>query len=502
MKIFSAAQIRHCDAQTIREEGISSPVLMERAANACLQWIIRHYHREQPFLIICGMGNNGGDGLALTRLLLENGYPASALVLKHATQFSDDASLNLKRLHQQSPEAISILNESETLNGISERLVLIDAIFGTGINRPITGWAGDFIQTINSLPNEKIAIDMPSGLPADNLPQEDAVIFKVQHTLSFQFLKRSFLHIEGAACTGKTTILDIGLSKEFIHQTPALYRLTDQEMLRSFLQQRPEFSHKGDYGTVLLAGGSYGMMGAIALATRAALRSGAGKVVTLAPHCGYEVLQTLCPEAIFQKGGASFLEKMEPEEYPAIGIGPGMGQNPLTKRAFFNFLQKTTRPLILDADALNLLASKPEELPGKLPPGTIITPHPGEFKRLFGESRNSMEQVETGRNQAMRLNITIVLKGHYTTVLWPDGSGFYNPTGNPGMAKGGSGDVLTGIITGLAAQGYTPDHAALLGVWLHGKAGDFAASEKGMDAMTAADICDNLGHAFMALRAD
>lgn len=238
------------------------------------------------------------------------------------------------------------------------------------------------------------------------------------------------------------------------------------------------------------------MIGAIALATRAALRVGTGKVYVQAPDCGYHVLQTLCPEAMFQKSGGDFIEKIQLPENGVMGIGPGMGQAALTKRSLAYAFQQSKRPLVLDADALNIVAANKEELVDHIPAGSVLTPHPGEFRRLFGDSVNSMEMVEKGRNIAMKLNVVIVLKGHNSTILPPNGSCFYSTTGNSGLAKGGSGDVLTGIITGLMAQGYSAEDAALMGVWLHGTAADFAAREKSMEAMTANDVIDYLSMAF------
>ncbi|HET8573760.1 MAG TPA: NAD(P)H-hydrate dehydratase [Edaphocola sp.] len=496
MKIFSAAQIRHCDEQTISELGIPSHELMENAARACLRWILNRFSRQQSFVIVCGMGNNGGDGLALTRLLIREGYPASALVLRHAEQFSPDASLNLKRLHHLAPECIAILNESDDFIGISDDVVIIDAVFGTGINRPIQGWVGDFIKMMNSLTNQKVAIDMPSGLPADTLPDNGYPVFTVDDTLSFQFLKRSLLHPEGVAFAGLVRVLDIGLSAHFISATPSIYRLVDEPLIRSLYRPRPTDGHKGTFGNAVLAGGSYGMVGAIALATRAALRVGTGKVYVQAPACGYQVLQALCPEAMFQRAGEDFIEKIRLPEKGAVGIGPGMGQAALTKRSLAYVLRQSQQPLVLDADALNIIASNKEELIDHIPAGSVLTPHPGEFQRLFGPSVNSMEMVEKGRNMAMKLNVVIVLKGHHTNILPPNGSCFYNATGNSGLSKGGSGDVLTGMITGLMAQGYNAEEAAIMGVWLHGTAADFAAREKSMEAMTANDVIDYLGRAF------
>lgn len=500
MKLFSAAQIRHCDEQTIRERNMPSHELMEHAAKACLRWMLAQFSRQQSFVVVCGMGNNGGDGLALTRLLIQEGYPASALVLRYAEQFSPDASLNLKRLHQSAPDCIAILNESDDFLGISDDVVIIDALFGTGINRPIQGWVSDFITMINSLPNRKIAIDMPSGLPADTLPTANGIVFKVDDTLSFQFMKRSLLHSEGAMFAGSVNLLDIGLSTHFIANTPSIYQVADVPFIRSIYLPRPVFSHKGTFGNAVLVGGSYGMMGAIALAVKAALRTGVGKVYVQAPGCGYQVLQTLCPEAMFQKAGDDFVEKIQLPENGILGIGPGMGEAALTKRALAQLLRQSKQPIVLDADALNIIAANREELMDQIPAGSVLTPHPGEFQRLFGSSPNSMEMVEKARNMAMKLNVVVILKGHHSTILPPDGSCFYNVTGNSGLAKGGSGDVLTGMITGLLAQGYSAEHAAIMGVWLHGTAADFAAHDKSMEAMTANDVIDYLGIAFEKLQ--
>lgn len=500
MKIFSAQQIRDGDAFTIRQEGISSAMLMERAAARCYQWIAAQYHRDTPMLVVCGMGNNGGDGLALTRMLLQEGFSARAVVLQHTGQFSPDATHNFTLLHQLAPGEVQILSQGMFITELPEHILIIDALFGTGLNRPLEGWPAAFVKELNELPNEKIAIDIPSGLPADSLPPIDAAVIKASHTLSFQFWKRSFLHAEAEPFTGQVHVLDIGLSSTWREATHSQYHTIDHETARAIYRPRKTSGHKGTYGKAMLIGGSYGKIGAIALSTRAALRSGAGLVYTQAPSCGYEILQATQPEAMFLPAGEKHIDRIETDiEATALGIGPGLGQDPQTAKALMAFLEQYDKPLVLDADALNILSAKETNL-SLLTAGSILTPHPKEFTRLFGPSPGSMLQVELGRAKAMKYNVCIVLKGHHTAVLLPNGECWYNTTGNPGMATGGSGDVLTGILTGLLAQGYSSRDAALLGVYLHGLAGDIAAASLSEEALIAGDIPEYLGKAFLTLR--
>jgi NAD(P)H-hydrate epimerase len=499
MKIFTAAQIKACDAFTIQEQNITSLDLMERAARACFEWLLKHYALDTPVLVICGMGNNGGDGLAITRILLQEGFSARAVVLKHAEQFSPDATQNFTLLHHLAPDNVQILTEGMFITELPENILIIDCLFGTGLNRPLEGWPAEFVMEINELSNDKIAIDIPSGLPSDSLPAKDAAVVEAKHTLSFQFYKRSFLHKEAEIFTGNIHVLDIGLSEKFIATTHSQYNTIDHEVIKSIYQPRNQFGHKGTYGKAMLVGGSYGKIGAIALSTKAALRSGAGLVFTQAPQCGYEILQSLNPEAMFISGGKDFITQIEVEDKVTIGIGPGLGQEQETKKALLSFLEHYNEPVVLDADALNIVAEKEEHL-HLLTSDTILTPHPKEFERLFGAAKDSMYQVEIGRAKAMKYNIFIVLKGHHTAVLTPSGECWYNTTGNAGMAAGGAGDVLTGIITSLKAQGYPAKHAALMGVYLHGLAGDIAAATLSEEALIAGDIADYLGKAFLQLK--
>lgn len=500
MKIFTARQIKECDAFTIQREGIAAHTLMERAAGKCCEWLLQHFPHRTPILVLCGMGNNGGDGLALTRLLLQEGFSAKAIVLKHTEQFSADASENFKLLHQLAPDKVQILEEGLFVTELPEHFILIDAIIGTGLSRPLTGWVASFVSEINELPNIKIAIDIPTGLYADGLPEANATILKADHTLSFQFYKRSYLHTEAAACTGKVHILDIGLSTQFIKDTHSQYHIIDHDIIRSIYRPRPRFSHKGTFGKAMLVGGSYGKIGAITLSARAALRTGSGLVFVQAPGCGYDILQTTAPEAMFLNAGDEHISSITvPDQPVAIGIGPGMGVHEDTQKIFHAFITDSNSPVVIDADALNIIADN-KELLNHLPKDSMLTPHPREFERLFGPSPDSMLQTELARAKAMKHNIYIILKGHHTAVLTPEGACWYNITGNAGMATGGSGDVLTGIITSLLAQGYSPHEAAIMGVYIHGSAGDMAAIKLSEEALVAGDIIDYLGVVFLAIR--
>ena len=499
MKIFSSEQVRACDSYTVQAAGITSLDLMERAATQCASWIKDNLPRESLFVILCGMGNNGGDGLALARILHYRGFGVRAFVLRMNDHPSRDCESNLARLQKVDRDIVSFIEPETFITELPPHIILIDAILGSGLSRPITGWLASFIDKINQLPNRKIAIDIPSGLPADTLADEESSVIRAHHTLSFQFYKRSFLHPESAAYTGRIHILEIGLDPGFIHSTHTQYQTLDKEQMVQAYKPRPDFAHKGNFGKVFLAGGSYGKMGSVTLSAQAALRAGAGLATVLLPETGYQVIQTVIPEAMCLTSGIKYLEKIEGwENATAIGIGPGMGTDRKTMQAFSAFLEACKEPIVADADALNIMALHPE-LISKLPKGSIITPHPKEFSRLFGENTNSLIQVDNARVQAMRYGLVIVLKGHHTAILNPDGECWYNMTGNPGMAKGGSGDVLTGIITGLLAQGYDTENAALLGVYLHGLAGDIAAREQGFETLLASDMVLQLGKAFRTL---
>lgn len=498
MKIFSASQIRACDTYTIHASNISSYELMDRAATKCVSWVNEHLPPNSVFIVLCGSGNNGGDGLAITRMLHRQGYNAKAFLLRLSDELTEDCRKNFERLNSIEKGLVEILPQDSLIADVPEHVIIIDALLGTGLNRPAEGWVADFINHINELPNSVVSVDIPSGMPADNIPGKGAQIIQAMHTLSFQFYKRSFLHPETGRYVGKLYILDIGLSSTFIASTHTSYYITDEYTAKALYRPGNAFAHKGDYGQALIIAGSKSMMGAAVLAAKAALRSGAGKVKALVPERGYEIMQSSVPEAMCYVSGETCVSRIKDWQGSVVAVGPGLGTNEATARALSDFISACKEPIVVDADGLNMLAQQPDLL-HKLPADSILTPHPKEFGRLFGATKDSMQMVELARTQCMKYNIYIVLKGHHTVVVTPEGECWYNMTGNPGMATGGSGDVLTGMIAGLMARGYSSFDAARLGVYLHGLAGDYAAAAWTENAMVAGDIINNLGHAFKRL---
>lgn len=496
MKIFTAAQIRAGDSYTIKNEPVESIDLMERAAGKCAQWIKKNYP-DAPLHIFCGVGNNGGDGLALTRILQDMGSDAHAYVVMYSEKFSPDCQINRDRLEHSFGARIQSLYQPEDFPEIPENAILVDALFGTGLNRPLEGLAHDVVSRINSLTNAVISIDMPSGLQAEN-NETCSIIVSATHTLSFQFYKLAFLFPENACYTGEVHILPIGIHPDYIRDAASPYQISTKNVIQAIFKKRSSFSHKGTYGHALIAAGSYGKMGAAVLATSATLHSGAGLVTAYVPGCGYTIMQITVPEAMCLCGeGKDYLATLEIalKPFAAIGVGPGIDTHSETRQFLKSILRKASQPLVLDADALNIISRDPS-LFTLLPRGTVLTPHPKEFERLFGKTTNSYERLQLQIQKSKELQIILLLKGHHTCITSPEGRVWFNSTGNAGMATGGSGDVLTGIIAGLLAQGYTPEKAAVLGTWLHGTAGDIAAEESSQESLTASDIIHHLGAAF------
>jgi len=496
MKIFTAEQIRNCDQYTIKNEPVSSVHLMERAAEACVEWISENCNNHRNFAVFCGSGNNGGDGLAIARMLYQKGFDVDVFTNTKA-KFSSDAQENFKHVKEISGITIREFKEASGYR-FDSRTVIIDALFGTGLSRKLDGDIKDLVEFLNRKKNIKISVDLPSGLMADALSDSDAVVFMADYTLSFQFWKKSFLHAETGKFAGKIEILDINLSQDYVEETETKDYVIDDEVIKKIFKVRSEFSHKGIYGKAVIIGGSYGKMGAAVLSTRAALKAGAGLTFTLAPKCGYEILQTSDPEAMFMEGGKDYIESFNVEETAVCGIGPGLGTHENTAKGLLKFLKNYTKPLILDADALNIISQNYESIQ-VIPEKSIITPHPKEFERLFGKTENSFERTELAKNKSREHQIFIVLKDHHTQIITPEGEVFYNITGNSGLAKGGSGDILTGIITSLLAQQYSEQEAAVLGVWFHGKAAEFAAEKYSKEAMLPSDVINEFGNVFSEL---
>lgn len=499
MKIFNVHTIREADAFTIKNEPILSIDLMERAASACTKKIIEHLPIGCNVKIFCGIGNNGGDGLAIARLLHEMGISLTVYIFKYSDKFSIDFSINFKKIIKKNIPC-SFINSNTDIPLFTEHDVIIDAIFGSGLNKAPEGNIAEAIHLINSSKCLVMSVDIPTGLFADDISLHDSII-KADFTFTFEFPKLSFMFSENEKYVGKFQIIPIGIHKDFINQTLSNNYYLLKKECKLLLKKRNLFSHKGSYGHALLIAGSYGKMGAVILASKACLRTGAGLISTHIPRSGYSILQTAFPENMVSIDDSEIYISKIPDlsPYSAIGIGPGIGMETPTSEALYFLLKHTTVPLVLDADALNILGMHKDWLT-LLPSGSILTPHPKEFERIAGKFSNSFEGHGLLLEFSKKYNIYIILKGHHTAISCPDGTCFFNSTGNSGMATAGSGDVLTGIILGLLAQGYSPQNAAILGVFLHGLAGDIAAKNDGYEALIASDIIQNIGKAYHAIQ--
>lgn len=498
MKLFTGKHIKEWDQFTIAHEPVSSLALMERAANVFVDWFDNSgLGVGKHIYILCGNGNNGGDGLAIGRLLQEKGYSIRIHILRLAKKDSDDFDINLAKclaLEKIQPEFIH-----DKLPEWGQGNILIDALLGTGVSKKVEGLAAKIIHSVNESQNYVVSVDMPSGLPAEGIADGPVVCADVVFT--FMQPKLSFFLAENECFIKKWVVGDIGLHRDYQAQTYAGIELVDREMVSSLYKKRSTFGHKGSYGHVLICGGHHGKTGAAILSAHAALRSGAGLVTACVPEGLQLVMHATVPEVMVTHPDQllhTVAEKPGLQAFSAIGIGPGMGTRHEQAEVLRHIITSATAPLVIDADALNIISEHPEWLI-LLSENTILTPHPGEFRRLFGPCANSVEMFEKQRIAAQQYKIVIVLKGAYTRIATPEGKIYINSTGNPGMATAGSGDVLTGIIAALLGQGYTPERAAILGVYLHGRAGDLSLSEQSHESLCASDIIANLGRAFLSL---
>jgi hydroxyethylthiazole kinase-like uncharacterized protein yjeF len=497
LKILSTKQVREADRRTMEFEPIASVDLMERAAVKCTDWFVQTYPSSRPVLVFAGIGNNGGDALVMARKLLEKGYRVQAFVVRYSENFSSDLQINLDRLIKAGHEVQYILEEAQ-IPEISSDTVIIDGLFGSGLNRKVEGLAAICIDFINASIAEVVSIDLPSGMSADKVTPKGSPVVTASYTLTFQVPKLAFFVRENKEVIGTWQVIDIGLDPKYLHDVECSLYYVDHVKDPGSVFQRDTFDHKGIFGHGLLLAGSYGMIGAAILSGRAAMRSGIGKLTLHVPNLAYNMVQLGVPEAICSVDtfDECIGELPELTRFQAIGCGPGIGKHKKTKRLLKTLLQVWKGPLVLDADALNLIAEQ-KDLLKELPGNTILTPHIGEFERLFGVAKHSFERLDTMRNAAMKYKVIIVLKGAYTAIAAPNGKVYINGSGNPGMATAGSGDVLTGIITSYLAQGADPLVAAVCGVHVHGHAGDQAAKKQGWQGLIASDLIEQLGPAMM-----
>ncbi len=488
-KLFTATQIKEIDLQSIQKQNIKSEDLMERAATRLFYQIEKRIGQQQEVFLFCGTGNNGGDGLVLTRLLAQQDYHTTCIIVPFSKNTSHDFDVNLHKLMQTNAE-IQIFDD-EKMSKLPKNSIIIDAIFGTGLSRPAKGVAQQAIGFINASNSFVISVDVPSGLYADKSNNAMDTIVKSDLVYSFEFPKLSFFFPENHDYVKEFKIIKIGLSPSVIKKMPTTYFLVTDKV-RKIIIKRDAFAYKNSFGHALLIGGSYGMMGAMLLSTKAALRMGAGLVTAYVPQKGYNILQTANPEVmVLTDPHKKHLTEIEiQKDFDAIGIGMGMGTNAKTAKTFLSFLKQQDKPMVVDADALNIL-SKHKKYLKYLPKQSILTPHIGEFRRLVGTWQNDTEKLEKLLAFAKTYQVIVILKGAYTTLC--DGEFLYiNPIANPALATAGSGDVLSGMITGLLAQSYHALEAALLAVYLHAKTADKFVIKHHDFAMIASDIIEEL----------
>ncbi len=502
MQILNSEQIRKVDALTLEYEPVTSIELMERAASACYYWIRGHFDSGIKVKVFAGPGNNGGDGLAIARMLALAGMNVWVILIKDPSNLSADALVNYNLLINLQGISIFFIKETEVFPVIDYTDLVIDALFGSGLSRPIDGFTGKLVNYMNQSGAAIVSIDIPSGLHTEeNTYKEPETIIHATYTLTFQAPKLSFFFAENEPFVGKWHHLDIRLSSKAINEQETSNFYTGSEDISKLLHIRKKFAHKGNFGHALLMAGSFGKMGAAVMSAKSCLRSGVGLLTVQVPSRGYDILQISVPEAmtIIDENPYSISIIPEFNGFNAIGIGPGIGTDEKTSWLVHDLLTTAKLPIVIDADAINLISLHPDLL-DLIPPNSILTPHPGEFDRLTGPSQNGYHRNRKQIEFSRKYKIIIVLKGAYTSISTPDGKCLFNSTGNPGMATAGSGDVLTGITLSLLAQGYPPEQAALIAVFLHGLAGDLAKDSMGEEALIASDIINYLGKAFLKLK--
>ncbi|AWU43490.1 bifunctional ADP-dependent NAD(P)H-hydrate dehydratase/NAD(P)H-hydrate epimerase [Blattabacterium sp. (Cryptocercus kyebangensis)] len=506
MKILSLNQIKKIDQYCIDNEDISSIELVERSAKSCFNWIIHHYRNIQKVILLAGNGKNGGDGLSLARMLSQYGTVITVYILNISNHFSPEFIINKNKILKYGGIELKNIYKGENFPILDNKnSLLIDAIFGTGLNRPIKKYWKSFFHYINEnkfIP--VISIDLPSGLFMEKNQKDFEGIIKATHTLTFQSPKLPFFLSDYAKYIGKWHLLNIGWKDSYSNEMCVKNFYVDDIFIKSIYKKRKKFSHKGNYGHGLLVGGYYGMIGSMALSAKASFRIGIGKLSVYVPRCGYQILQILIPEAIIKTDSKDkFISNIPTNIHVnAIGIGMGMGEKTITAYALESFFLKNKEnkiPMVIDADAINILSNQ-LKIMNSIPEKTILTPHPKEFRRLCGPWKDDYQKLDLLKNFSKKYKIYIVLKGAHTVISTPNGNLYFNSTGNPGMSTAGSGDVLTGIITGLLAQGYSPKKSCIMGVYLHGLAGDIASIEKNEESIIAEDIINYIGKSYQKMK--
>ena len=502
MKLFSKEQIYEGDKITTERQKISSTELMERAGIQIFNWMHSRMQGAQvPIHVFCGIGNNGGDGLVLARHLITHGYNVITYIVNCSDKRTKDFLINydrIKNVTKDWPKMLSCKNDFSEIV-IDEKDIIVDAIFGIGLNRPPNEWVIELFEKFRASKAFTLSVDIPSGLYSDKAVENEKAVVNAGYTLSFQSPKLAFFLPETAKFTVQWEALDIGIDRDYLMQTETEVELISKYEVLPLYKPREKFSHKGDFGHVMILGGSYGKIGAVNLASRAALSAGAGLVTAYVPKCGYQSLQTAIPEVmVITDENETHVSNIKFDIEPTvIGVGVGLGTTTETAKAFEAFLKKNKTPLVIDADGLNLL-SKKKTLLKLLPEQSILTPHPKELERLIGKWSNDFEKLKKVKAFSKKYNVIVLIKGANSITVYLDKL-YINTTGNPGMATAGSGDVLTGIISGLVAQGYESLSATVFGVYLHGKSADIALEDYGYQSLIASHIIETVGDAYIDL---
>lgn len=502
MKIFSTENIRKIDRVTIEDEGVSSQELIRRVAEGVTGEIVGRWSPSTPVVIFAGSGNNGADALVVGRLLLEAGfYPRILLFNFKGNSLSRDCDQAKRDLLATGYKGLVEIIDRAELPSLTPDHLVIDGLFGSGLRDPLEGGFMMLARVISESGATVISIDVPSGLFGDwNARVIGRNVVHATLTMAVQFPRLSFLLGDNAELVGRWKVIDIGLSSRAIMETPTKYFYVERDEVRAVLKPRKQFSSKADYGHALLFAGCYGMAGAAVMAARGALRSGVGKLTVHSARATFPVLQSQVPEALFSPDRQEYVISDMSARFSctAIGVGSGIGTNDATRGAFETLIKSYKRPLVIDADALNAIAQN-QTLLDHIAPGSILTPHAGEFDRIFGTQTSDEGRLLKAIEVSHRYKLLIVLKGRYTATVRPDGKVFFNSSGTPAMATAGSGDVLTGIITSLLAQGYKPETASVAGVYIHGLAGEIAAETEGEYGTTAMDIASCVGRAIKSV---
>lgn len=501
MKIFTQEQIKEADLLTISAQGIASHVLMDRVAQELFDLA---FDAESPrkVCVVCGKGNNGGDGLALAWLLRKANYAVKILIVEHRRTASEDFIYQLDKIKKHSIPFINISEASELPAPLDASYLLVDALLGTGTNRALDGILREAVLWMNAQECAKMSIDIPSGLPADPSIEVGEAVARVHHTYAIETPKLSCLLSDHFKYCGKLSFIDIGWSPLVWSNFKSSYYCIDLQQITQMYKPRSKNMTKHDLGFAQLVAGSRGKAGAAVMAAKACLRSGCGLIEVFAPASILNVLQVTVPEAMCEADAEQDVISniiIKPRA-TAIGMGPGIGLNLITRKAVSDFIQHNDKPIVIDADALNIMSDETSLL-DCLEDKAILTPHKFEFDRLFGPSENEWQRLQKAQAMAVKYQIVIVLKGMYTAVVLPNSEVHFNITGNASLAKGGSGDVLTGIITSLLAAGYDRAEAAILGVSILGLSAEKTVQNKAIESIIASEIIENIGHSFLVLQA-